>query len=203
MKGQGEPGFLVVTARKSPSGKQNGCLLAADTPGRKIWRARVPPLTMVDHVVLPMEMVEKAISSLRTHYGLMVSSSDWNTQPLLQEEAAQEKSAREWIDEGRDGHEETGQIRVFSELSPTHAESPAQKSGEHPQQLRKKATQHTTTEVPPLLWNGESLGYTIPEGELGSGRKSRRRTRRSLSMRRSGWRRPAESPLLKSPVSWA
>jgi len=31
-------------------------------------------------------------------------------------------------------------------------------------------------EVPPLLWNGESLGYTIPEGEPGSCKKCRRET---------------------------
>ncbi len=58
-------------------------------------------------------------------------------------------------------------------------------------------------ELPPLWWSSESLEYTLPEGEPGSCKKSRRRTCRSLSARRSGLRRPAESPLPKSPVNWA
>ena len=50
-----------------------------------------------------------------------------------------------------------------------------------------------STELPLLLWNSESLGYTIPEGEPGTCKKSKKRTRKSLSARRCGLPRPTLS----------
>ena len=59
------------------------------------------------------------------------------------------------------------------------------------------------TELSPLLWSSEILGYTIPERGQEACKKSKKRIRKSLSVRQSVLRRPAESRSRKLPASWA
>src|ERR1051326_8331649 len=50
-------------------------------------------------------------------------------------------------------------------------------------------------ELAPFLWNGESFGYTVPEGGQGSWQKCKRRIPQSLNEKRCDWRKRVASQL--------